>query len=86
MGGDVMDRGRPGKQIMCINDGLLFDSITEAATFYKISRNTITKQLTGVRGRASGKYFVYIDDSMALSDLQQFRRERLAEIYGIKNI
>lgn len=81
-----MERGRPGKQIMCINDGLLFDSITAAATFYKISRNTITKQLTGARGRASGRYFVYVDDSMALSDLQQFRKQCLESVYNIKNM
>lgn len=81
-----MERGRPGTPIICINDGTIYDSITSASIHYGMSRNTISKQLTGLRGKANGLYFMYVNENMSQEEIEILRKEMLEKIYNIKNI
>lgn len=81
-----MITGRPGKKIMCVNDGLVFSSITAAAANYKLSRSTISKQLSGVRSQAGGLYFVYVDDNLSDVELMQLRKQMIPKIYNLRNL
>lgn len=81
-----MITGRPGKKIMCINDGIIFESITDAAKHYQVTRSTISKQLTGVRGQAAGRCFIYVDVTMTDEELQKIRNEKLKDVYKLKDL
>ena len=78
-----MITGRPGKKIMCINDGNMFSSITEAADYYNVTRSAISKQLNGMRSQVDGRYFIYVDDT---SDVNVLRKQKIEEIYKLENI
>ena len=78
-----MITGRPGKKIMCINDGNMFNSITDAADYYKVTRSAISKQLNGMRSQVDGRYFIYVDDT---SDVNAIRKQKIEEIYKLENI
>lgn len=81
-----MERGRPGTPIICINDGKIYDSIKSASIHYGMSRNTISKQLTGLRSKANGLYFMYVTEDMNQEDIEMLRKKMLEEIYNIKNL
>lgn len=81
-----MITGRPGRKVICINDGRIYDSITKAAENYNLSRSTISRQLIGERTSAGGRYFMYIDDNITDSQLQEIRKKMLEKIYNIENI
>lgn len=81
-----MKTGRPGKKIMCINDGKIFSSITEASTFYSVSRSAISKQLMGVRTQIAGRYFIYVAEGKSTEELQSIRKSKLKEIYNLDNM
>lgn len=74
------------RSIMCINDGLIYDSIMSAAEFYQTSHSTISKQLMGIRPAAAGRYFVYVDEMLSESDLFEIRKRKILEIYNLSNI
>lgn len=78
--------GRPGKKIMCVNDGRVFTSITQAAKHYQMARSTISKQLTGIRSQAAGLYFMYVDDVLSAEQAEAERKHILEQVYNIKNI
>lgn len=81
-----MAMGRPGKKIMCVNDGQVFSSITQAADHYQMSRSTISKQLTGLRPQAAGLYFMYINDGVTMAQAEAQRKQILEQVYNIKNL
>ena len=81
-----MITGRPGHRVICINDGRVYDSITKAAENYNLSRSTISRQLAGERTSAGGRYFMYVDDDITSSQLQEIRKQMLGKIYNIENI
>lgn len=81
-----MAMGRPGKKIMCVNDGRVFTSITQAAKHYQMSRSTISKQLTGLRPQAAGLYFMYVDDGLSVEQAEAKRKQILEQVYNIKNL
>lgn len=81
-----MKNGRPGRKIICINDGMIFDSIALAAANYNTSANNISKQLMGIRPQAAGRYFMYMDEIGSDIDLLDFRKKKIEEIYNITNL
>lgn len=81
-----MITGRPGRKVICINDGYIYDSITKAAESYNLSRSTISRQLVGERTSAGGRYFMYVDDNITNSQIQEIRKKMLEKIYKIENI
>lgn len=76
-------RGRPGKTVMCINDGRIFPSLDIAANTYKISKSAITRQIKGERKKANGLFFVEITGHETKSELQQIRESFLYQVYGV---
>ena len=81
-----MKTGRPGKKIMCINDGKIFSSITEASDFYSVSRSAISKQLIGIRTQIAVRYFIYVEEEKSTEELQRIRQSKLKEIYNLDNM
>lgn len=76
-------RGRPGKTVMCINDGRIFSSLDIAAHAYEISKSAITRQIKGERKKANGLFFVEITGYETKSELQQIRESFLYQVYGV---
>lgn len=44
------------KKVLCINDGKIFNSITEASKFYKLAKTTITNSVNGVKNKNGLKF------------------------------
>lgn len=76
-------KGRPGTKIMCINDGKIFSSISQAAEYYKISQAAISNQLAGTRKTVGGNRFVKISDDMSTDDLNLLRNTELKNVFKI---
>lgn len=76
-------KGRPGKKVICINDGRIYLSLDTAANTYRINKSAITRQLKGERKKASGLFFVEITGNETKSELQQIRETFLYKIYGV---
>lgn len=85
-GGVIMKTGRPGKKIMCINDGNVFSSITAASEFYSVSRSAISKQLMGIRSQVAGRYYIYVHNSASEDELKEIRQNKIKEIYNLDNM
>lgn len=64
-------RGRPGKKILCINDGLVYNSMCEAATSYHTTQSAISKQLSGQRKSVRGYYFKEICGTESLEEITE---------------
>mgnify|MGYP002513333678 FL=1 len=64
-----------GVMIMCINDGLIFDTITSAAHHYHIDQGAISNQIRGKRKSVSGRVFYRIPKDMTMSELQEERKK-----------
>lgn len=69
-----------GVMILCVNDGLIFDTISAAATHYKIDQGAISNQLRGRRKSVSGRVFYRIPSDMTMSELQAQRKKMLREV------
>ena len=76
-------KGRPGQRILCINDGLIFNSLSEAAEYYNIDQTSITRQLQGQRKTAGGYHFIRIDNLRYEEDINKLREDALKKIYNI---
>ncbi len=63
-----------GVMILCINDGLIFDTITSAAHHYNIDQGAISNQIRGKRRSVSGRVFYRIPKDMTMSELQEERK------------
>ena len=63
-----------GVMILCINDGLIFDTITSAAHHYNIDQGAISNQIRGKRRSVSGRVFYRIPKDMTMSELQAERK------------
>lgn len=79
-----MKTGRPGKIVMCVNDGLVFQSMEEAAQQYNTTRSTISRNIHGTRRTARGLQFVLITGTESRDELEGIREEVLRECYRLK--
>lgn len=66
-----------GVMILCINDGLIFDTITSAAHHYNVDQGAISNQIRGKRKSVSGRVFYRIPKDMTMSELQEERKRLL---------
>ena len=48
--------------VICVNDGFVYNSIKEAAAYYKLDESYIAKVCKGLRKHASNKIFRYQED------------------------
>lgn len=46
------------KKVICLEDGKIFDSITEAASFYRLDLSTLSKVIRGIGSSLSEKHFI----------------------------
>jgi hypothetical protein len=53
--------GRISKKIICINDNKIFNSLSEAAIFYNLHRENISKVLKGIYKHTGNKKFEYLN-------------------------
>lgn len=74
-----MKTGRPGKVVMCVNDGLVFRSMEEAAQQYNTTRSTISRNIHGTRRTARGLQFVLITGTESHEELLELRRAIVRE-------
>lgn len=49
------------KPVMCLDDGLVFPSATEAAKYYSMRVNSVSRVAAGARESAYGRHFVYVE-------------------------
>lgn len=49
------------KPVMCLDDGITFYSATEAAKYYGLRVNSVSRVAAGARNSAAGRRFVYIE-------------------------
>lgn len=53
------------KQIVCLEDKKIFQSISDAAEYYKISSGAISSTCNGGRNTAGGIHFMFLEDWLA---------------------
>lgn len=78
-----MKRGRPGKKILCINDGKKYESLAAAANQYKVSSSAISQTLNDKRHSVKGLYFVSINGCETNEEIKKIQIETLADKYNI---
>lgn len=81
-----MKTGRPGKKIMCINDGVIYKSCTAAAQTYKVTRSAISRQVNGCLKSVKGLYFVTVNGNETPDELQSIRMQYLSQFIRIEDL
>lgn len=76
-----MKIGRPGKMVMCVNDGRVFNSMQEAAEHYNTTRSTISRNIHGTRRAARGLQFILIAGQETPEELLEIRKSIIKEQY-----
>lgn len=66
---------RAFKPVMCIEDGKMFASVTDAATYYGVSGATISNVCKGKQRSLNGKHLIYVTNAMEkINDIATFIR------------
>lgn len=73
-------RGRPKKSIICINDGIVYRSVAEAAKAYNVTQGGVSKQLNGQRKSIKGYYFKEISGIESDAELKKIRNNEISII------
>lgn len=81
-----MKTGRPGKKIMCVNDGRIYDSMSSAAEAYNTTRSTISKNMSGKLRTAKGMCFVSITGNETPTELEEIRKEVVIKKFNIEGV
>lgn len=68
-----MNTGRPGKMIMCVNDGTVYSSLSDAAKNYDTTRSAISKHVSGKLKSVKGLNFVQITGCESPEELLEIR-------------
>lgn len=74
-----MNRGRPAKKIMCLNDRKIYDSVADAAKAYSISSSAISQIIHNKRTAVRGLYFISILGTENIQELENIRNKALYE-------
>lgn len=89
-----MSRGRPGRPIMCVETGRVFESVTEAAEWLGLNASCVSRVLAGYTKTAGGYRWEYIDTeesapkkqdkprsapAMTITEVQEEARRRTEE-------
>jgi hypothetical protein len=83
---NIREGGRSGytqvahnrKQIMCLEDGLTFPSMSEAAAHYKADLSTISKIVRAGHGATNGRHFILHECSLE----ERERADKIKELDG----
>ena len=49
------------KRVVCIEDNIIFESITEGAKYYNVSKHTLSGHLRNKQHTCAGKHFKFVD-------------------------
>lgn len=49
------------RAVVCLEDGIEFASVSDAAKYYSVSKSTMCGHLTGKQHTCKGKHFMYVD-------------------------
>lgn len=79
-------KGRPGKCILCVNDGCIYESMSQAAVFYNITEGAISKQVHGHRKTINGYSFIEISGNESEKELNEIRLNALKTQYKWKGV
>ena len=80
---DNMKTGRPGKMVMCVNDGRIFKSMQEAAQHYDTTRSTISRNISGELKTAKRRKFIMISGLETEDELAEIRKNIISELYEV---
>jgi len=67
---------KKSKPVICLNDGLKYESVTEAGKYYNINNSSICRVLLGKRYSIKKLFFEYCNDEEANEAARQFRKMR----------
>ena len=82
--GDHAQGGESMKiEVMCLNTGERFGSITEAAASAGVDKSVMSKHLNGKLKSAGGKAYMKINPNETPNQIEAHRRARFAELYDI---
>lgn len=81
-----MKLGRPGKKILCINDGITYEICTAAAQTYKVTRSAISRQVNGRLKSVKGLYFMTVSGNETPDELQSIRMQYLSQSIRIEDL
>lgn len=71
----------PKKQnVLCINDGAVYDSMSDAAKKYGIAQSAISRQIKGERRTAKGYYFVAISSPITKKRIKILQRDYMQKL------
>lgn len=81
-----MKIGRPGKKIMCVNDGMIFESCTDAAKNYSVTRSAVSRQVNGQLKSVRGLYFTTVQGNETSAELHSIRMEYISHSIRIEDL
>ena len=81
-----MKIGRPGKKILCINDGMIFESCTAAAKNYSVTRSAISRQVNGQLKTVRGLYFITVSGDETSDELRSIRMDYITQSIRIEDL
>lgn len=74
----------PEKQkVLCINDGLVYPSMSEAAKKYGVNQSAISRQIHGKRRTAKGYYFIAVSQTITKTEIKRLQREYLRKLLTV---
>lgn len=78
-----MKTGRPGKPVLCINDGCIYTSLEAAAIAYQTTRSSLSKHIHGNRKSVKGMYFVELTGTESADEIDQIRIQFVSRKYNL---
>lgn len=67
--------------VLCINNGIVYKSLTAAANTFNICKGEISRNLTGARGSVHGLVFVKVNGTETKSELEKIIAEGIKKSF-----
>lgn len=80
------EKGRPGKCVLCINDGRIYESMSKAAIAYNVTEGAISKQIHGHTKAVKGYSFIEISGTETEDELNEIRLNVMQMKYKWKGV
>lgn len=76
-----MNRSQP---ILCINNGIVYKSLLDAATKLNVTKGAISNHLAGKRSSVGGLVFVKVTGTESVSELENITVNAMKEFFKIE--
>lgn len=74
-------------KIQCVNDGKLFDTVSDVCEYYKMTIDQVSYRIDHVKEYHDGMNFIRVpDDEAALKTVEAVRSEKYVEKFGDKTV